>query len=190
MPQIATTSAENREFARVIETARLPALGAFDFDLAPTTQEAAAIARLMDATFLRKMQFAGRLAAAPGGAWDLTARLGASVGQTCVVSLDPVTTRIDTEVHRLFSPEVRPAGPEIVFADLEDDDIEPLPERLDLGLVAIEALALALPAYPRRPGVDLSALAGAPSPGADLGDETAQPFAALAALRARMQEDP
>ena len=39
----------------------------------------------------------------------------------------------------------------VVEADA-DDEPEPLGERIDLGLVATEALALAMPAYPRKPG--------------------------------------
>ena len=72
--------------------------------------------------------------------------------QSCVVTLDPVTTRIDQPVRRTFLPETAARGPEIVVDPEEDDEIEPLTDRIDLGRVAVEALALALPAYPRKPG--------------------------------------
>ena len=73
--------------------------------------------------------------------------------QTCVVTLDPVTTRIDQSVRRSFLPEAAERSAEIVLSPDEDDETEPLGERIDLGLVATEALALALPSYPRKPGV-------------------------------------
>ena len=65
-----------------------------------------------------------------------------------------------------------------------DDEPEPLGERIDLGLVATEALALAVPAYPRKPGAALAA-AGAG------GRRRARPrpFAALAALRGKLDEE-
>ena len=69
----------------------------------------------------------------------------------------------------------------------EDDEIEPLAERIDLGLVATEALALALPAYPRKPGAELGPAASAP-PGPAPPRTRAKPFAALAALRGKLGE--
>ena len=101
--------------------------------------------------------------------------------QTCVVTLDPVTTRVDQPLRRAWLPvAARPS--EIVVAPDEDDEIEPLGDRIDLGLVAIEALALALPAYPRKPGATLG-----PVPASGEAEEDAlKPFAGLAALRAKM----
>jgi hypothetical protein len=55
--------------------------------------------------------------------------------------------------------------------------------------VATEALALALPAYPRRDGATLGAHAASAPPGAaPLTDAEVRPFAALAALRAKYGE--
>lgn len=186
MPQIATHSAANPEFARVVEVARLRGQPGFAFDLSAEPDEAAALARLMGAQAVRKLRFAGRLSPAPGGAWRLEAELGATVVQTCVVSLDPVTTRVDAPVRRLFSPDAAPAVVEVTIEEDDDDEIEPLGDCIDLGLVAIEALALALPAYPRREGARLEA--GAPPSAAAPPEAEVRPFAALASLRAKMGE--
>jgi uncharacterized metal-binding protein YceD (DUF177 family) len=185
MPEIVARSAANPDFARVIDVARLRGLGAFDFDLEPTPAEAAALARLMGAQAVRKLRFAGRLAPAPGGAWRLEAALGATVVQTCVVTLDPVTTRVDAPVRRLFTPGLADAA-EIDLDPDADGEIEPLGERIDLGLVATEALALALPAYPRRADAALDASAlSAPPQASPAAEAEVRPFAALAALRAK-----
>jgi len=186
VPQIATHSAANPEFARVVEVARLRGLPEFAFEIEPTPAEAAALARLMGAQAVRKLRFAGRLAPAAGEAWRLEATLGATVVQTCVVTLEPVTTRIDAPVRRTFAPHGAPTDVDVTLD--EDDEIEPLGDRIDLGLVATEALALALPAYPRRDGARLEdAIAGgAASPP----DAEVEPFAALASLRAKMGEGP
>ena len=45
-----------------------------------------------------------------------------------------------------------PDGDEVEMP--EDDTVEPMPEVIDLAEVAAEALALALPLYPRAPGAD------------------------------------
>lgn len=188
MPEIRTRSAANPEFARVVEVARLRGLPEFAFDLAPDATEAAALARLMGAQAVRKLRFAGRLAPAPDGAWRLEAVLGATVTQTCVVSLEPVVTRVDAPVHRLFALGASKAPVEIVITDTEDDETEPLGPRIDLGLVATEALALALPAYPRRKDARLAVAVSAPPGAAPLPEPEVKPFAALAALRSKMDE--
>ena len=52
--------------------------------------------------------------------------------------------------------------------------------------MAIEALALALPPYPRKPGATFGATTAA-APGAEPFDESElKPFAALAALRGKI----
>jgi uncharacterized metal-binding protein YceD (DUF177 family) len=181
MPELIPRSPDNPEFARVIEVRTLSALDGFDFDFAPTPDEAAALARLLGAQAVRKLRFAGRLAPA-GGGWSLDAALGASVVQTCVITLEPVTTRVEQRVRRRFLPETGIRAADLVVDPEENDEIEPLGERIDLGLVAIEALALALPAYPRKEG----AVLGPAAVGAI--EEEPKPFAALAALRGKLDE--
>lgn len=179
MPDLIDYAADNPEFARVIELARLRDLESFAFDIAPKPEEAAAIARLMAAQGLRKLRFAGTLDRLASGGWQLEGKLGATVIQTCVVSLDPVTTRIDQEVARRYLPQRAVAGREVILSPDDEDEIEPLGDRIDLGLVAIETLALALPPYPRKPGAALGDVTAAPSDGV-------KPFAALAALRDKL----
>lgn len=187
MPDLVHQSPDNPEFARVLDMARLRGASEFVFDIAPEPAEATALARLMGVLSLRKMRFKGRLAPLGKGAWDLRAHLGATVVQTCVVSLEPVTTRLDTDVHRLYAPDLEAEPVDLVIADPDaDEEAEPLPDRLDLGLVAIEALALAVPAYPRHPDADLGRIAAEVAPLPE--DDGPKAFAALAALRARMDE--
>lgn len=187
MPEIVDHSVDNPEFPRVVEVAKLRGAPEFAFDLTATPEECRALARLMGAQAVRKLRFDGRLLPLHRDAWGLEARLGATVVQTCVVTLEPVTTRIDTPVRRLFTSEAAAPTGEIVVAGLDDDETEPLGDRIDLGLVAIEALALALPPYPRREGAELIGAAGPPADGAAEEAEPT-PFAALAALRAKMGE--
>lgn len=185
MPDLITRSPTNPEFARVIEMSRLRERDSFDFDISPDDAERAALARLLDVRDLRKLRLDGSLAATDGGAWTLTARLGATVTQTCVVTLEPVTTRINQPLTRRFESGPRHTADttEIAVSPFdEDDEVEPLGERLDLGLVATEALALALPSYPRRDGARLAQAAFDNS-----GDDTTvKPFAGLAALRDKL----
>ena len=51
---------------------------------------------------LRKLRFEGEIRAEGKHDWLLTGRLGATVVQPCVVTLAPVTTRVETDVRRVF----------------------------------------------------------------------------------------
>ncbi len=159
------------------------------FHLRPDTEGRAAIAADLDLVALRKLDFRGTLQAEGRRDWRLEGQLGATVVQTCVITAEPVTTRIDMPVMRLFrdEPAPGPAAQEGGEAEMpEDDRIEPLGTEIDPGAVMIEALALALPDYPRKPGAALGedgALVASPPGAAPIDEASAHPFAALAALR-------
>jgi uncharacterized metal-binding protein YceD (DUF177 family) len=153
----------------------------FDFDIAPDPAEAEALARLMGALAVRKLRLKGRLAVIQPRGWQLDATLGATVVQPCVVTLEPVTTRIEAPVERLYQADwVEPEAEEAESP--EDDRIEALPEVLDLGALIEEALALALPLYPRAAGVELGEAIYTEPGAAPLTDEAARPFAGLKGL--------
>jgi len=107
-------------------------------------------------------------------------RVSATVGQTCVVTLEPMENLVDEPIDVIFAPD--PTG------DLADQNAafeahEP-PEVLsdgtaDLGAIMTEFLLLGIDPYPRKPGVEF-----APQP-AHPGEEStsAGPFASLAKLK-------
>ena len=118
-----------------------------------------------------------------GGRFHVTGRVRARVGQTCVVTLDPIENDIDEPIDLIFAP------PEQIpqLADLADDaaqsdaEIPDPPEPIengiiDLGRLATDALFLAVDPYPRKPDVVFE-----PPDVAD--DPEDHPFAALKALR-------
>lgn len=181
MADLISHAEDNPEFARVVQLRQLRDVEDFAFDISPEPEEAAALARLLGARAVRKMRMTGKLARLARAGWRLDATLGATVVQTCVVTLDPVTTRVDQPLHRLFLPDAAPAGAELEVSPDDDDEIEPLGDAIDLGLVATEALALALPPYPRAPGATYR-------PGDEPPEDAdaPKPFAALAALRGKL----
>ncbi|WP_439137997.1 YceD family protein [Roseicyclus sp.] len=168
-----------------IVLARLPRGADFSFDLAPDATARAALAAEFGLLALRKLRFSGRLVAEGKRDWALQAALGATVVQPCVVTAEPVTTRIDDPVTRRYLADMpEPEGDEAEIPN--DDTLEPLPEILTLTSVMAEALALALPLYPRAAGAALSNTRFAPPGVAPLDDDAAKPLAGLAALRDKL----
>ena len=158
------------------------------FDLTADADERAAIATELGLLGLRKLRFQGNVRADGRRDWRLSAHLGATVVQPCVVSLQPVTTRIRENVTRRFLRDWPPAaetGDEVEMP--EDESIDPLEETIDLDTILIEALVLALPTWPRRDGATLGQTGFAPPGVAPLTDGRNRPFAGLSALKKKLE---
>jgi len=152
------------------------------FTIEPDAAGRAALAETLDVLTLRKLRFEGSIDPLGKNDWRLTAKLGATVQQACVVTLEPVNTRIDEDITRTYAAAFDlPDASEVEMP--EDDTTDPLPETLDLIAVMSEALALALPAYPRKDGAETGTTVFTEPGKAPMTDEDARPFAGLAALR-------
>lgn len=156
------------------------------FDIVATAQQRTALAEELGLSRVESLTFKGELR--PNGKRDFTvvADLDARIVQPCSVTLQPVKTTISEQVQRSYLADfVVPDGIELEMHD-GDDAFEPLPEVIDAGFVATEALALAIPLYPRAPGADLGEVAVSGPGIAPLRDGDVKPFAGLAALKAKL----
>lgn len=156
------------------------------FEIRPEGEALKALAAELGVNALRKLRFAGALRALGKRDWILEATLGATVVQDCVVTLDPVTTRIDQKVVRRYLAGFdEPQDAEVEMP--EDDTTEALGSHIDPYEVMIESLSLAIPAYPRKEGEALGQ-AVFTAPGVQpLRDEDTKPFAALSALKDQLK---
>jgi uncharacterized metal-binding protein YceD (DUF177 family) len=111
-----------------------------------------------------------------GSGLRATGRVSATVGQTCVVTLEPMENQVDESIDVIFAPS--PTG-DVADRNATFEADEP-PEVLsdgtaDLGAIAAEFLLLGIDPYPRKPGAEFT-------PPAPEGAATT-PFAALAKLK-------
>jgi Large ribosomal RNA subunit accumulation protein YceD len=111
------------------------------------------------------------------GGLHVTGRVSATVGQDCVVTLEPLDIEVDEPIELRFSPAAAPAGADAAEVDIAAVDApEPLiGGAIDLGAIATDFLILGIDPYPRK----ADAAFEPPAP-PDPGDG---PFAALAALK-------
>ena len=170
-----------------LRTASLPTHKATRFDLKPDDATRAALAEELGITAIHALRLEGTLT--PEGRQDfrLEAQLDAEVEQPCTITLAPVRTLLrETLLRRYLADVPEPEGEEV---EIPADDFEALPEVIDLGTVATEALALALPLYPRAEGAALEQAVFAEAGVEPLTDEALRPFAGLAGLAARLKGD-
>lgn len=118
-----------------------------------------------------------------GGRFHVTGHVRARIGQTCVVTLDPIENEIDEPIDLVFAPpEQIPDLSELV--DEATESVKEIPDPpepiirgvIDLGRLATDALFLAVDPYPRRPDAVFE-------PPVEATDPNDHPFAALKALQ-------
>ena len=176
-----------------LRVAALPTRQPTRFDLAPDAPERIALARLLGISAVHSLRFKGEVRAVGQSDFVLEAQLTATVVQPCVVTVVPVTTRIDETVIRRYLSDYRPVQAEEAEMP-EDETEEPLGAVIDPGIVMTEALALALPDYPRAPGAARDAALDGTQAGTihagpgvkPLSDADLRPFAGLGALASRL----
>ena len=118
-----------------------------------------------------------------GGRFHVEGRVRARIGQTCVVTLDPIENEIDEPIDWIFAPpEQIPEMADLVEEAAESDVAIPDPPEpiengvIDLGRIATDALYLAVDPYPRKPDAVFE-------PPVVPEDPADHPFAALKALQ-------
>jgi uncharacterized metal-binding protein YceD (DUF177 family) len=147
------------------------------YDLVADAHTRAAVARLAGLDALPRFEAAFDVTLYGRSGLHVVGRVCATVGQTCVVTLDPVENRIDEPVDLIFTAGAvaTTQGGEIEVP-VEDEPEALIDGGVDLGAIATESLLLAIDPYPRKPDAVFQPPAG--------GDTSGHPFAALAALQA------
>ena len=120
-----------------------------------------------------------------GGRVHVAGHLTARIGQTCVVTLDPIENDIDEEIDLIFAPveQIPQIADELSNEEIEigEGDVPDPPEPIvngiiDLGRLATDVLFLAIDPYPRKEGAVFE-------PQVTAADPEDHPFAALKALK-------
>ncbi len=150
------------------------------FELKADEATRAAIAKSANLRALPRLEASFNVSRHGADGLQVAGRVGATVGQLCVVTLDPIENKVDEMVDLVFVPGTAravddPAG-RVAVVETADDAPEPLlDDTIDLGAIATEFLILGIDLYPRKP----DAVFQAPP----IEDTAEHPFAALGALR-------
>ena len=165
-----------------VAVAQIPDTGLHrDIEAGPATREA--MAEVGDLREILSASASLDVTPERGGRFHVAGRVLARVGQTCVVTLDPIENDIDEEIDLIFAPpEQIPELSDLVDDAAESSEAIPDPPEpivngiIDLGRVATDALFLGIDPHPRRPDAVFE-----PPLVAD--DPEDHPFAALKALQ-------
>jgi uncharacterized metal-binding protein YceD (DUF177 family) len=147
-------------------------------DLAADEATRAAVATLAGLRELPRLEASFEVTR-QGSGLSVIGEVSATVGQTCVVTLEPIASEVREPIDLVFVPAgtsaPAPASGEEIAVEGADEPEPLIDGRADLGVAATEFLLLAIDPYPRKPGVVFEA------PTSE--DPGVNPFAALAALK-------
>ncbi len=148
-----------------------------------SSEEREDIARILDLVACTSLQAHYALTPRSGGHFRLAGTLTAQVEQSCVVTLEPLTSKIAESFSVDYWPETDiPAAVGGVVDVHDEPDLEPIVTgRIKVGRVVFECLAAAIDLFPRKPGVTFEPSEAQPENG-NVG-KSASPFAALARIK-------
>jgi hypothetical protein len=171
-----------------VAVADVPIENGEHFELSADAPTRAAIARIAGVRELPRLDATFDVTRRGDDGLHVVGAVSATVGQNCVVTLEPLANEINEKIDLMFSPPV----PELELEPDDDDESEKRPGRsrrnldgpepllggaIDLGALATEFVILGIDPYPRKPGAKFEPPQDvSPDPG---------PFAALAGLAAK-----
>ena len=118
------------------------------------------VAKILDVVALRQFQADFEVTRWRGAGLKVIANISAEVDQNCVISLEPVSSRVHEQVEWFFKPEERAKknidNEAILQIDpLGEDPADPLVEgRVDLWLLLVEHLCLVIDPFKRSESVE------------------------------------
>lgn len=158
-------------------------------DIEASAKDRAALAEAAGLRDVLNAQASFDLSPKSGGRVHVAGRVQGRIGQTCVVTLDPIENEIDEEVDLMFAPpELIPERASPPADDSGDDaEVPDSPEPIvngfiDLGRLATDALFLAIDPYPRKAGAVFE-------PKTEAADPEDHPFAALKGLNVAPKDE-
>lgn len=156
--------------------------GGLDVERAATEKERGEISRTLDLVGCPSFVARYRIKPRSNGNFRLEGSLEATVEQTCVVTLEPLTNKVAQTFAVDFWPESELPEPSGGLVDVHDEpDMEPIVAgRIEAGRIIFECLASSIDLFPRKPGATFEAPPGAAQ---DTGVKPEGPFAALAKIR-------
>lgn len=187
MPTAPKTVPAVPEFSRPLRVESLRESGGGDFSGEAGAEEREALARRFGVQAVHALSYRARLTP-KGDGWTVEGEVAARLEQICVVTLEPMEVDIDERFARELQPGATTATATHEVEIVRDDEPDILGAEIDVAEIAAEAAALAVDPWPRRDDAAFeNRLQGPPGVEA-LTDEAARPFAALAALRQRMDK--
>ncbi|MBX2830896.1 MAG: DUF177 domain-containing protein [Rhodospirillales bacterium] len=159
-------------------------------------KERAALAKRFELVSIDSLNAELTIKVASNGEVTVRGPMSAQITQSCVTTLEPVPETVEDTVEVLFSPHVSeddlPSNPDDL-ENLSEEELmallnqpEPLvDDKIDVGEVVAQFLAVAMDPYPRKDGAELPKSVKTEE---EAQEERPNPFAQLAGLKEQLEK--
>ena len=120
-----------------------------NFNVSPKKKVLGFLAKEMKVLSFDKLNFFGSFQQNSFSRWELNAHLSFYVIQECVVTLEPVTSFIKSNVKRVYTKDFSSINEKTTESDLSKAEYEKFEETLNLMDILLEELSLNTPEYPK-----------------------------------------
>ena len=120
-----------------------------NFNVSPKKKVLGFLAKEMKVLSFEKLNFFGNFQQNSFSRWQLNANLSFYVIQECVVTLEPVTSFIKSNVKRVYTKDFSSINEKTTESDLSKAEYEKFEETLNLMDILLEELSLNTPEYPK-----------------------------------------
>ena len=187
MGDISKKSLLNPKDGNILIVAELSQNKPYKFSLKWEQPELNAYLAPMDLRALSKVTIIGQIVAEGGKNWYLSAKVGATAVQTCVITMEDIKTRLDKNISRRYFADFESYEVTLTSEEVLDDEAEAVPEKIDILKLALETISIGLDDFPRKEGTALEPVLSAPKGVVPLTDDAIKPFAGLASLRDKLK---
>lgn len=146
------------EFSRLISVDHVP-VGGIEENLSATESERKALAERFELQGLDRLTAQLHLAPLAGQGVKVTGSMQADIRQRCVVTLEPLSGRIEQKIDVCFLPAALQEQQEDGSMDAGEGDIEFFTGgKIDLGELLAQHLGIAIDPHPRKEGAHFGAV--------------------------------
>ena len=122
----------------------------FSFNHECSSTELYKLEKILDVLKIESVSFKGQLTPSDSQNYKLHASFKATVTQACVITLKPVTTQIEQQIHQHYSTDKEAHQAKTVSGDYKTTEIERIFNEVNIGDLILEFLSLSIPLYPKN----------------------------------------
>tara|TARA_B100000965_G_C19225712_1_gene597861 strand:- start:76 stop:630 length:555 start_codon:yes stop_codon:yes gene_type:complete len=157
----------------------------FAFQYTSNLKALTELTRILKIEELKAFSFQGQIFQLNEHDYTLRASFDATVVQLCIISLNPIKTKISNKINQSYIDQENSQKTKYLLIDHDSIEKEQFKSEINVGDIMLEALSLEIPLYPRKKNAKFEGITVTDSEIKPLDRTTNNPFLSLKELKLR-----
>ena len=157
----------------------------FTFQYTSNLKELTELTRILKIEELKAFSFHGQFFQLNENDYMLRASFNATLVQLCIISLNPIRTKISNKINQSYSDEDNNQKTNHLLIDHDSIEKEQIKSEINVGDIMLEALSLEIPLYPKKKNAKFEGITVTESEIKPLDQTLNNPFLSLKKLKLR-----